>query len=156
MDPAYQESRMVLPKNLTIILALVLIATWAFMLVYGFIFNPDMPMTWTYIVGVVFLIIIALTFLMRFSTSIYDDRIELFYIAKKTIIMKDDIIDTKCGELNIIKSYTPWSLKGTRYKTYSAIGEELGVGVKLKGKMVYYFSTTDPDAIMALLPNKEE
>jgi len=156
MDPVYQESRPVLPKNLTIILSLVLIATWAFMIVYGYFFTPNESMTWTYIVGIAFLIVIALVFLMRFTISVYDDRIEFFYIFRKTVVMKEDIIDTKTGELNIIKSYTPWSLKGTRYKTFSAVGEEMGVGIKVKGKKVYYMSTTDPDAIASLLPKKEE
>ena len=154
MDPAYQESRMVLPKNLTIIMSLVLIATWAFMIVYQYMYAPEESMAWTFGVGAAFLAVIIIAFLMRFTIKVYDDRIEFFYIFKTTIVKKEDIIDTKSGELNIIKSYTPWSLKGTRYTTCSAVGEEMGVGMKLKGKKVYYLSTTDPDAIMALLPKK--
>ena len=42
-----------------------------------------------------------------------------------------------------------------RYRTFSAVGEDLGIGLKVTGKRVYYMSTKDPEAIATLLPKEE-
>lgn len=154
MEPSYRESRMILPKNLAIIAALMLIASYAAILVTDYFYDCSSDAI-NIACGVVFLIAIVICFALRFTTEIYGDRIELKYIVKKTVIPFEQIIETKTGELNIIKSYTAWSLKGVKYHTYSAVGEDMGVGLKVTGKRVYYFSTTDPDTVASLLPKGE-
>ncbi len=155
MEPSFVESRTIMPKNLAIIVALMLLAAWASMIVTKYLYYEDMSLAVIAICGAAFLITIVICFLLKFSVEIYDDRIEIIYIFRKTVIPKEQIIDTKSGELNVIKSYTAWSLKGVKYHTYSAIGEDLGVGLKVTGKRVYYLSTKDPDAMLSLLPKEE-
>jgi hypothetical protein len=155
MDPAYQESRMIVPKNLAILMAVMLIVTWASMLFTRYVLNISMPELALWISGAFFIVAILLIFAMKYSLKVYDDRIEAFYIFRTTTLMKSDILETKSGELNIIKSYTPWSLKGVRYRTFSAIGDEMGVGLKMKGKRVYYLASVDPEAVLALIPKED-
>ncbi len=156
MDPAYLESRVVLPRNLTIILTLVLLATWAFMTGYKYLYYPDIPDAAIIGSGIVFIIGCAICFLWKFSITVYDDRIEMKYAFMTTSIPKEQIIDTRVGELNIIKNYSDWTLKGVKYKTFSAIGEDMGIGLKVTGKRVFFMSTTDPEAIAALLPKEKK
>ena len=155
MDPVYQESRKILPRNLSILLTILLLATIASMLVTKYVFYPDVPIWSITVLSAICAVIIVLCFLMDYTITVYDDRVEIKYLLKKTVIPKEQIIDTKTGELNYIKTYTAWTLKGVKYKTYSAVGEEMGIGLKVTGKRVFYLSTKDPEAIAALLPKEE-
>ena len=56
--------------------------------------------------------------------------------------------------LNIIKNYASWNLKGVKYRTYSVIGEDMGIGLKVTGKRVFFLSTKDPEARAALRPKE--
>ena len=67
----------------------------------------------------------------------------------------EEIIEVRIGELNVIKNYSNWTLKGVKYRTYSAVGEDMGVGLKITGKRVIYLSTKDPEALAAALPKGE-
>ncbi len=154
MESSYQESRMILPKNLAILLSAMLVVTWIAMVVTKYAYS-DLPTMALIICGVVFAICVILCFAMRFSITVYDDRIEIFYIVKRTTIPKSEIITTRTGEINLIKNYSDWNLKGVKYKTYSAIGEEMGIGLKVTGKRVFYLSSKDPEAIAALLPKED-
>jgi len=154
MESSYQESRMILPKNLAILLSAMLVVTWIAMVVTKYAYS-DLPTVALIICGVVFAICVILCFAMRFSITVYDDRIEIFYIVKRTTIPKSEIITTRTGEINLIKNYSDWNLKGVKYKTYSAIGEEMGIGLKVTGKRVFYLSSKDPEAIAALLPKED-
>ena len=154
MESSYQESRMILPKNLAILLSAMLVVTWIAMVVTKYAYS-DLPTVALIICGVVFAICVILCFAMRFSITVYDDRIEIFYIVKRTTIPKSEIITTRTGEINLIKNYSDWNLKGVKYKTYSGIGEEMGIGLKVTGKRVFYLSSKDPEAIAALLPKED-
>jgi hypothetical protein len=145
---------MILPKNLAILLSAMLVVTWIAMVVTKYAYS-DLPTVALIICGVVFAICVILCFAMRFSITVYDDRIEIFYIVKRTTIPKSEIITTRTGEINLIKNYSDWNLKGVKYKTYSAIGEEMGIGLKVTGKRVFYLSSKDPEAIAALLPKED-
>jgi len=155
MDPSFNESRMVLPKNLALLLTAVLIATVAAMACTKLWYYKEMNEWSIYACAIIFAIAIVLCFLMRYSVTVYEDRIEVFYIVKKTVIPMEDIIDTKVGEITVIKNYANWNLKGVKYKTYSAIGDEYGVGLKLTGMRVFYLSSKDHEALYALLPKEE-
>ena len=145
---------MILPKNLAILLSAMLVVTWIAMVVTKYAYS-DLPTMALIICGVIFAVCVVLCFAMRFSITVYDDRIEIFYIVRRTTIPKSEIITTRTGEINLIKNYSDWNLKGVKYKTYSAIGEEMGIGLKVTGKRVYYLSSKDPEAIAALLPKED-
>ncbi len=156
MDSAFLESRPIMPRNLSILLAAVLIATLAFMLFYKYVYYPDLPDLAIAACAIAFILGIAASFLLYFKTEITEDSIVFTYMFRRTEVRKEEIIDTRTGELNIIKNYSNWTLKGVRYKTFSAIGEDLGVGLKITGKRVIFFSTKDPDTIASLLPKEEQ
>ena len=155
MDPQYQESRMILPKNLAIILSLVLVVTWLSIVVTKYVYYSGIQDSVIIGVGIVVAIAIVLAFILKFNITVYPDRIEMMYIVRTTSIPKEQIIDTRVGELNIIKNYSNWTLKGVSYHTYTAIGEEMGIGLKVTGKRVYFLSSKDPQAIADLLPKEE-
>jgi hypothetical protein len=156
MEPSYQEKRMILPKNLAILLSAMLVITWLAMLVTKFTYYDGMSMTAILVCGIVFAIGAVLCFAMRYSVTVYDDRIEVFHIIRRTVIPKSEIITTRTGEMNTIKNYSDWTLKGVKYRTFSVVGEEMCIGLKVTGKRVYYLSTRGPEAIAALLPKEEE
>ncbi len=156
MDPAYQESHMVLPKNLAFITAGIFAATLLFMIVYKFVFYPDMPTLAIVGIAISFILVCLVCFLLKFTVSVYDDRIEMKYAFSTTSIPKEQIIDTRTGELNIIKNYSDWTLKGVKYKTYSVIGLDLGIGLKVTGKRVFFMSAEDPERIASLLPKEDK
>lgn len=156
MDPVYQESHMVLPKNLAFITAGIFAATLLFMIVYKFAFYPDMPAVAIVCVAISFILVCLVCFLLKFTVSVYDDRIEMRYAFSTTSIPREQIIDTRTGELNIIKNYSDWTLKGVKYKTYSVIGLDLGIGLKVTGKRVFFMSAEDPEHIASLLPKEEK
>ncbi len=155
MDPQYQETRMILPKNLAIILSLMLVVTWLSIVVTKYVYYSGIPDSAIISVGAAAAVAIILVFVMKASTTVYPDRVDIMYIIRTTSIPKEQIIDTKVGELNIIKNYSNWTLKGVRYHTYSVIGEDMGIGLKVTGKRVYFLSSKDPQAIADLLPKEE-
>jgi len=155
MEPAYKESRMVLPMNLAILLSVMMVITWMSMVVTKLFMNAQIPDVALIVCGIAFALVVVMSFIMRFSIEVYDDRVDIVYFFKRTSIPKDQIIDTKVGEINIIKNYSAWTLKGVKYKTYTAVGEDMGIGLKVTGKRVFFLSSTDPGAIAALLPKEE-
>lgn len=155
MEPSYQESRMILPKNLAILLSAMLVITWLAMIVTKFAYYDGLSTTAIVICGVFFAICVILCFAMRYSVTVHEDRIEIFHIIKRATILKEEIITTRTGEMNIIKNYSDWNLKGVKYRTYSVVGEEMAIGLKVTGKRVYYLSSKDPEAIAALLPKED-
>jgi len=155
MESSYQESRMLLPKNLAILLSAMFVITWIAMIVTKLVYYQDVSTVAIIAIGVFFAVCIVMCFAARFSVTVYDDRLEIFYIVKKTVIPKSEIITTRVGELNLIKNYSDWTLKGVKYKTYAAVGEDMGIGLKVTGKRVFHLSSKDPEAIAALLPKGE-
>lgn len=154
MEPIHRESRMVLPKNLAILLSAMLAITWLAMLVTKFAYYEGMSMTAIAICGVFFAICVIFCFAARYTVTVYEDRIEVVHMFRRETVLRSEIIATRVGVMNQIKNYSDWNLKGVRYRTYSAVGEEMAIGLKVTGKRVYYLSAKDPDAIAALLPTE--
>jgi len=154
MESAYKESRMVMPMNLAVLMAVMMVVTWASMAVTKLFMNAQIPDIALIVSGAAFALVIVFCFIMRFTIEVFDDRIEFVYFFRRTSIPKSEIIDTRVGEINIIKNYSAWTLKGVKYKTYTAIGEDMGIGLKVTGKRVFFLSSADPDAIAALLPKE--
>ena len=67
MDPAYQESREVMPRNLTIILAAVLIVTVASMAVTKYVYGSDIPEFPIIAAAIIFAIAIVFCFISKFT-----------------------------------------------------------------------------------------
>lgn len=156
MDPKFQESRPIMPLQLTYVLSAVLIATVAFMAISKYALDTDMPGWAIPVVAVVFVVIIVLSFVLKLSVMINDDGMDIQYAIRKVHIPMDEFIDRRVGEMSLIKSYDNWNLKGVKHRIYAAIGEDDGVAMKLTGKRVLVLSSKDPQAIADLLPTDEE
>lgn len=156
MDPKFEETRPIMPFQLTCVLGVVLVATVVFMMFSRYILGTDMPSWATPVVSAVFAVIIALCYLSRFSVTVTDDALDVQYFLKRTYIPLEEVIDRRPGELSAIKNYDRWNLKGVKHKAYTAIGEDEGVALKLTGKRVLVLSSADPQALVAVLPRDDE
>ena len=83
MDPRFEETRPIMPLQLTYILAGVLVATVVFMVFSRYVLNTVMPDWAIPVVAVVFAIIIVLSFIGRFSFKFTDDAVDVQYFFKK-------------------------------------------------------------------------
>ncbi len=150
------ESRPILPRNLFMILALVLAATVAFMAVMRFLLNTDMPDWSLPATAVLFGIILLLCALPKLTVECFSDRVSITYFFRKTEIPFGQIIDKKCGDTNQIRNYGSWNIKGVKHKFYSVIGDDMGVAMKLMGKKVVVVSTERMDELFNLIPVSKE
>ena len=87
-----------------------------------------------------------------------DSRIPMGVIGDQIGISKATVSRrvARLEDENIIKNYSDWTLKGVKYKTYSVIGLDLGIGLKVTGKRVFFMSAEDPERIASLLPKEEK
>ena len=152
MDPIFHESRPVLPRPLAYAMAAVLLATSAFMAVSRYAMGVDMPGWALPAVTVVFLVIIVLTFVLRYEVTVRDDGIEVLHCHKRTRVPTDEVLDRRAGELALIKRYDGWNLMGVKQKAFTAVGDDDGVAVKLTGYRVLVLSTARPDELEAAIP----
>ena len=156
MDPRFQESRPILPTQLSYILVGTLAATVAFMAVSKYVMGVDMPGWAIPAVGLTFAAVVAVAFTMKLTVRVTDDGIDVKYAVRSVHIPMDEVMDCRMGELALIRSYGNWNLKGVKHKAYMAIGEDLGVAVKLTAKRVLVLSSADPEALYRALPKEEE
>ena len=147
MDASFRESRPILPKNLFLILTAVLLSTLAFMAVMVLFLHSDMPAWSLPVTAVLFMAIIVLCALMRLTVECTDDALTVRFIVRKVEIPYSEIIDKRCGELGDIRNYGSWNLKGVSHKTYSVIGDDMGVALKLLGKRVVVVSSQDAEGL---------
>lgn len=156
MDPRFLESRPLLPRQLSYVLAGTLVATVAFMAVSKYMMGVAMPGWAIPVVGVLFAAIIVLSFVLKLTVSVGEDGLDVRYAFRHLHFPWDEIIDTRMGELALIRSYDRWNLKGVKHKAYMVIGEDLGVAIKLTAKRVLVLSSEDPEALYDVLPKEEE
>ena len=154
MDPRFRESRPIMPKMLTYILAGILLATVAFMAVSKYMLDVDMPDWAIPLLLVISVVTILVTVFARLTVTVDDDGLTVVYAVRTVKVPFDEIIDCRQGELALIRSYDKWNLKGVKHKAYMAIGEDLGVAVKLTAKRVLVVSSADPEALYDLLPKE--
>lgn len=152
MDPRFEESRPIMPRSLSVITAAVLIATAAFMAVYGAVVDTDMPSWAVPAISVAFAVVIVLCLVLRMELAVTDDGVAIVYAFKRTEIGADEIIDMRFGDLGDIRNYANWNLKGVKHSSFSCIGDEGGIALKLLGKRVVVVSTEDPEAVSKLIP----
>ncbi len=158
MDTSFRESRPILPKKLFLILTAVLLSTLAFMAIMVFAFHSTMPAWSLPVTAILFMVIIMFCALMKLTVECTEDYISIQYTVKKVVIPYTDIIDKKFGDLGDIRNYGSWNLKGVSHKTYSVIGDEMGVALKLLGKRVVVISSQDAKGLFKVIPveKKEE
>lgn len=155
MDPLYRESRPILPRNLAYLSAAVLIATLAFMVFSEYVLDAHMP-SWTIpLTAVVFVIIIVVLLVLRMDLEIYPDKVVITHAFRKTVVEGREILDVRSGDLTEIRNYGGWNLKGVKHRTFSRIGDDEGVALKVMGKRVVVFSTEDPEHVHAIVPREE-
>ncbi len=153
---SFTESRPVIPRMLSALLAAVFASTAVFMIVMKYVFGSDIPEWSIAAVAAVFALISAACFLIRFEVTVTEDDIRIRYILKRITIPFDTVIDKKTGDMTAIRNYGSWNLKGVKHKTYSAVGEESGVALKLTGKRVVVISSGDPGKLFSLIPTIKE
>ncbi len=152
MDQPYRESRPILPRNLTYVVAVVLMATVAFMAFSVYFLNVEMPSWSIPVTAILFIIVIAALLVIRMDVEVDGESVRIVHAFRTVTVPMGDIIDSRHGDLTAIRSYGGWNLKGVRHRTYSRIGDEEGVAMKLVGKRVVVFSTSDPERVSAMLP----
>ena len=155
MDPVYRESSPILPRNLAYVVAAVLIATLAFMAVSEPLFGAGMPVWMIAVSAVVFAAVTVLLLVLRMDVEVYGDAVEITYAFRRVRVEGREVIDVRRGELGAIRNYANWNLKGVKHRSYTRIGEDEGVALKLLGKRVVVFSTTDPEGVYAIVPREE-
>lgn len=145
MDSIFTESRPIMPKDLTLITAGVLLATLAFMAISRIFMDIDMPL-WTVLASaVLFIAVIVVLFVLKMDVTVSASGVEIVYAFRKIQIPAEEIIDLRKGELGDIRNYANWNLKGVKHRSFTCIGDDFGVALKLLGKRVVVFSTTTPD-----------
>ncbi len=159
MEPAFSEIRPIMPKNLTLIMAVVLLATAAFMAVWYVFMDSGMPVWAVAVVAAVFIFIIAIMLVLKMSVSISQEGVAISFAFRKVEIPAKEIIDVRKGDLEDIRNYAGWNLKGVKHRSYLCIGDDTGVALKLTGKRVVVFSTPQFEeaagAVSGLIPEEE-
>lgn len=152
---AYREGGPLLPRQLTCVLAIVLVAALACMAWTAYFTDSGTP-SWTVpVTAVVFAVVIAFAWAARLDVAVSDGGVEVTYLFKTVSYPRDEILDKRVGEVDEIKNYGNWNLKGVKHKLYSRVGDEDGVAIKLKGKRVAVISSADAEELFARVPLEE-
>ncbi len=152
MEPLYRETRPILPRNLAYLAAAILIATLAFMVFSQYVLDTQMP-SWTIPASAaIFAVIIVLLLILRLDLEVYGDRVEISYMFRRTVINGGEVIDVRQGDLTEIRNYGNWNLKGVKHRSFSRVGDDEGVAMKLMGKRVVVVSTSEPEKVSGLIP----
>ena len=151
MTETFKETQDILPRDAFLIMAAVLIATDLFILACSFIESISTPL-WMFIsTSVIFAAIIVFLMLVKLRISVADGVITLRFL-KQYVILFEDIIDNKVGDLDIIRNYSGWGIKKVTFKNLICVGYDRGISLKLTGRKVMTISLSDPEGFAALLP----
>lgn len=156
MDPLYRESLPILPRNLALLAAVVLVATLVFMVYSRYVLDTAMASWVIPVTAVIFIVIIVILLVLRLDFTVYDDRVIIRYAFKTYTIEGKDVIDVRWGELGEIRNYANWNLKGVKHRAFTRIGDEEGVAMKLMGRKVTVVSSSEPGRVASLIPRAEE
>ena len=155
MDPTFHESRNILPRQLAILLSLVMAATLGFLSYTSYGMDLGTPSWAVPVFAVITVVVIIIANILVLEVSVYDDRVDVMYCFKRMSFPFEEIIDSRDGELGDIRNYSKWSLKGVSHKAYTVVGDDEGVALKLTGKRVVVFSTAERATVAALIPRKD-
>ena len=156
MDASFRESRPILPKQLFLVMTGVLLSSLAFMAATVLLLHSDMPAWSLPVTAALFLAIIIVCALMKLDVECTEKGVSIRYIVRKVFIPREDIIGKRRGELGEIRNYGSWNLKGVSHKTYSVIGDDMGVALKIKGKRVVVVSSQRAEELFDAVPVEKE
>lgn len=155
MEPLYRESRPILPRNLTYLVAVVLVATLAFMVFSEYVLNTEMASWMIPVSAVVFVIVIVILYILRMDVEVYPDKVVIKHAFRTIEVRREEVIEVRHGELTEIRNYGNWNLKGVKHRAYTRVGDDDGVAMKLMGKRVVVFSASDADSAAAVVPTAD-
>lgn len=153
-DAPYRESAPLLPRNLAYIVAAVLAATLVCMVATEYLTDAEMPSWVIAATAVIFVAAVAFMLAARMDVEVGPEGVTIRYLFRTRTYPRDQILDKRSGDLEDIRNYSRWNLKGVSHRSYTRIGDECGVALKLKGKMVVVFSSADPDRACGLVPTE--
>ncbi len=149
-NKAYIEDSPILPRMLTYTMVGVFAATFICMLLT----SEDVPMWIIGATAVVFVIVAILAYVARLRVRVDQDGVEVVHMFRTTTYPRDMILDKRLGELADIRNYSNWDLKGVKRRTYTRVGDDCGVALKIKGKTVVVISSADHEALFAHVPTE--
>ena len=149
-DAVYREENPLLPRNLTYILASVLIVAVIAMPISG----AEMWMTAAS--ALIFAVAIVFCLIAKLRVDVYPDRMEVAHLFRTRIYGRDEMLEKRCGELADIRSYSNWDLKGVKRLNYARIGEDSGVAIKVRGMRIVTISSQDPESLLASIPTADK
>lgn len=151
MAGTFEETQDIMPRGIFIIMAAVLAATDIFILVCSFIESVGTPL-WMFIAtSAIFAAILAFLFLVKLKVSVEGDVISVRFL-RQYVIPFGEIIDSRVGDIEMIRSYSGWGIKKVTFKNLICIGYDRGISLKLTGRRVMTVSLSDPEGFAALLP----
>lgn len=148
MNELFDERAPLLPRPLSYIVLAVLATTAVFIVISG----SKMDSVLIVLTVAIFAVAILISWFAELRVSVYDDCVVVRNVIREQKYDRDDILDKRCGELSDIRSYSPWSLKGVKHQSFSRVGEDYGVAIKLKGKRVVVISSGDHKALFESIP----
>ncbi|MDR3282242.1 MAG: hypothetical protein LBS92_01340 [Candidatus Methanoplasma sp.] len=150
----FTEVHDVVPRTAFIALAATLTATDVFMLACTMVESIGTEM-WMFVSStVIFAAVVSACFFVKLKVSV-DDQTILITLVKKYPYELSDVIGYKIGDVDVIRNYSGWGMKGVKFKNFISAGHEGGISLKLRGKRVVTISLDDPEAFAALLPREE-
>ena len=148
MPAQYGETEPVIPRMPFIALALTLVATEVF-LAFLHIYDANlMELKWIGIMGAVFAITVAVAYALRVKILVADGTLTVGIVRRFSAPL-DHVIDTKVGDIDVLRNYSGWGIKKVKFKTYTAHGIDAAVSVKLAGRVVLTVTTSYPEALNA-------
>ncbi|MDR3205824.1 MAG: hypothetical protein LBT41_01815 [Candidatus Methanoplasma sp.] len=148
---AFEEVHDVMPRASFIALVAILAATDAFILLCTAIDDIGTELWMFGSSTVIFAAVILACFFVKLKISVDNDEIRITLIKRYTY-RTSDVIGFKIGDIDIIRNYSGWGMRGVKFKNFISAGYERGISLKLLGKRVVTFSLEDPEAFAALLP----
>lgn len=149
--PVFEEKEDILPRDALYALIAVLVATDVFILICTGL-DIGTPMWMFYATTAVFAFMILASVFIKMTITVDDENLTVRLIKSHTVPLSS-IIDFKVGDVDIVKNYSGWGLKGVKFKNVICIGYERAVSLKLMGRKVITFSTSRPEELVALLPS---
>ena len=147
----FEEVQDILPRDVFMIMAFVLIATDVFILFSYFVLPVDIQ-SWMFVVtSVIFGAVILFCWLVKLRVRIENRTITVRFI-KRHVISFEEVIDHKVGDISIIRNFSGWGIKKVSFKNFICVGYDAGVSLKLMGRRVVTVSLSDPESFASLLP----
>jgi len=150
----FEEVQDLLPRNAFMMMAIILIATDAFILLWYFVGPESIPLWMFGVTTVIFGAVIIICWMVKLRIRIEENTISVGFL-KQLVIPFEEVIDHKTGDIGIIRNYSGWGIKKVSFKNYICVGYDDGVSMKLTGRRVVTVSLSDPEVFASLLPEKK-